>query len=110
MVPASFTVDYDCGVGYTGQVNVVPDVPVTVPNIPVGNTCTVTEIAPAVISGYTWGPITYDPASVVVSDKGGTFKITVGNSITRDRRPFQVAQDLEQPRRRHRARELLRRL
>ena len=36
-------------------------------------------------TGYTWGPITYTPATIVISTKGGTFEIVVGNSITRDR-------------------------
>ena len=44
-----------------------------------------TEVAPAVIPGYTWGTITYSPASVTIDTKGGTFSITVGNRITRDR-------------------------
>ncbi len=84
-VPASFTVNYDCGTGYTGSVSVAPGSPATVNGIPTGNTCTVTEVAPAVIPGYTWGTISYSPASVTIDTKGGTFSITVGNSITRDR-------------------------
>jgi hypothetical protein len=83
-VPASFAVNYDCGVGYTGQVNVSPGSPQTVSGIPTGRTCTVTEVAPAAIPGYTWGTITYTPSSVDISTSGGTFTITVGNSITRD--------------------------
>ncbi len=84
-VPSSFTVNYNCGTGYTGQVSVSPISPATVNNIPTGSTCTVTEVAPAPISGYTWGTVTYTPASVTIDTKGGTFSITVGNSITRDR-------------------------
>jgi len=84
-VPASFTVNYNCGTAYTGQVSVAPGSPATVNGIPTGNTCSVTEVAPAAIANYTWGTITYSPASVVISTKGGTFCITVGNSITRDR-------------------------
>jgi len=49
-----------------------------------GNVCTVTEVAPTPIPGYTWGTITCTPVSVTIDTKGGTFEITVENSITRD--------------------------
>jgi hypothetical protein len=84
-VPASFSVNYNCGTGYIGNVSVAPGSPATVSGIPTGNTCTVTEVAPTPIPNYTWGTITYSPASVIISTKGGTFNITVSNSITRDR-------------------------
>lgn len=93
-LPASFTVDYNCGTGYTGQVSVAPGTPATVNDIPTGSTCTVTEVAPAVVPGYTWGTITYTPASVTISTGGGTFDITVGNSITRDRGSRVLAKSL----------------
>jgi uncharacterized repeat protein (TIGR01451 family) len=83
-VPANFAVNYDCGTGFTGQVNVAPGSPATVNGIPSGRTCSVTEVAPAPIAGYTWGTITYTPASVVIGNNT-TVEITVGNSITRDR-------------------------
>jgi hypothetical protein len=89
-VPASFAVNYDCGTGYTGQVSVAPGSPATVSGIPTGNVCTVTEVAPAAIPGFTWGTITYTPASVTIDTKGGTFEITVGNSITRDRGSLKI--------------------
>jgi hypothetical protein len=84
-VPSSFTVNYDCGTGYTGSKSIAPGSPATVSGIPTGNTCTVTEVAPAAIPNFTWGTITYTPASITIDTKGGTFCITVGNSITRDR-------------------------
>ncbi len=85
-VPATFTANYNCGTGFTGQVTTLsPSTPVTVSGIPTGNTCTVTEVTPTPIPGYTWGTITYTPASVVIATKGASFTITVGNSITRDR-------------------------
>ncbi len=84
-VPANFSVNYNCGTGYTGTVSVSTSTPVTVNGIPTGSTCTVTEVAPAAIAGYTWGAITYTPASVTIATKDGTFEISVGNSITRDR-------------------------
>src|SRR5206468_2567274 len=79
------TVNYDCGGSFTGQVSVSPGSPATVPGIPTGSTCSVTEVTPTAILGYTWGTITYSPTSVSVATKGSTFSITVGNSITRDR-------------------------
>jgi hypothetical protein len=84
-VPTSFSVNYNCGTGYAGNVNVAPGSPATVNGIPTGTGCSVTEVAPAAIPLYTWGTITYSPASVVISTKATTFDITVGNSITRDR-------------------------
>jgi hypothetical protein len=96
-VPANFTVNYDCGTGYTGSVSVAPATPATVNNIPTGSTCSVTEVAPAAIPGYTWGTITYTPASITVDTKGGTFEITVGNSITRDRGSLQILKTLSNP-------------
>ncbi len=93
-VPASFTVNYDCGTGYTGQVSVAPGSPATVNGIPTGSTCTVTEVAPAAIPGYTWGTITYTPASVTIGTKDQTFTITVGNSITRDRGSLQIVKNV----------------
>jgi hypothetical protein len=96
-LPASFTVNYDCGVGYTGQVSVAPGSPATVNGIPTGNSCSVVEVAPAAIPGYTWGTITYTPASVVISTKDSTFSITVGNSITRDRGSLQIVKTLSNP-------------
>ena len=96
-VPASFKVNYDCGAGYTGSVDVAPGSPATVNNIPTGNTCTVTEVAPAAIPNYTWSVISYTPTSVVISTKGGTFGITVGNSITRDPGSLQILKTLSNP-------------
>ncbi|MBK9741229.1 MAG: VWA domain-containing protein [Actinobacteria bacterium] len=93
-VPASFTVNYDCGLGYTGHVSVSPGSPATVGGIPTGSTCTVTEVAPEVIPGFTWGTITYTPASQVITAKGATYGIAVGNSITRDRGSLEISKTL----------------
>lgn len=80
----SFTINYDCGGGITGQVTLAAGASQTISGIPTGSTCTVTEVAPTAITGFTWGTPTYTPASVSIATKGGTFGITVGNSITRD--------------------------
>jgi len=52
-LPTSFTVNYDCGDGYTGQESVAPGSPATVPGIPTGSVCTVTEVAPDPIPDLT---------------------------------------------------------
>jgi hypothetical protein len=102
-VPASFTVNYNCGLdtdgvtALTGSKSVAPGSPATVGGIPTGNTCTVTEVAPSAIPGFTWGTITYTPASIVIGDKVSEFKITVGNSITKDRGTLTIAKTTTNP-------------
>jgi hypothetical protein len=54
----------------------------------------VVETAPAVIPGYTWGTITYTPATIEITTKGGTFGIVVGNSITRDRGSLKITKSV----------------
>ena len=68
--------------------------PATVSGIPTGNTCSVTEVKPADIPGFTWGTITYTPSSIEIKDETSEFKITVGNTITKDRGTFTIAKDL----------------
>jgi uncharacterized repeat protein (TIGR01451 family) len=96
-LPESFAVDYDCGGSYTGQKTVAPGSPATVDGIPTGSTCSVTEVAPAAIPGYTWGPVTYTPASIDVSEKDQAFELTVGNSITRDRGSLRILKTVNNP-------------
>jgi hypothetical protein len=81
-VPASYSVNYDCGVGYTGSRSVTTSLDATVTGIPTGNTCTVTEVAPSPISGYTWSTAGYTPVSQVMAAGGKT--ITVTNTLTAD--------------------------
>ena len=69
----------------------------TISGIPTGNTCSVVETAPAAITGYTWGTATYTPSSIVISTKGGTFEIVVGNSITRDLGNFKITKTTSNP-------------
>ena len=82
-VPASFTVNYDCGTGYTGSVPVAAGGSATVSNIPTGRSCTVSEATLTPIAGYTWGTpaITGSPATI---GKNTTVDVTVANSISRD--------------------------
>ena len=72
VVPSSFTVNYDCGTGYTGSRSVSTSTPATVTGIPTGNSCTVTEVAPAAIGGFTWAAPTYSPSSIVINSTSGT--------------------------------------
>ncbi|HEY9075186.1 MAG TPA: DUF5979 domain-containing protein, partial [Anaerolineaceae bacterium] len=90
MLPAAFSGTYDCGTGYTGNWSVANGGSQTINNIPVGNTCTVSETAPAAIPGYTWAAATYEPTSVVISTKEQTFEIVVKNAVTRDRGSLEV--------------------
>src|SRR4029079_7345913 len=66
-IQSSFTVNYNCGGSYTGQVSVAPGSPATVNGIPTGSSCSVTEVAPTAIPNFTWGTITYTPASITIS-------------------------------------------
>ncbi len=84
-LPAAFTGSYNCGTGYTGTWSVAAGASQTVSGIPTGNVCSVVETPPAPITGYTWGTITYTPATITILAKAGTYEIVVGNSITRDR-------------------------
>ncbi len=98
--PTLFVVNYDCGVdangaALTGSRNVPANGSASVSGIPTGNTCSVTEVAPDAIPGYTWQqPITYSPASIEIEDETGEFLITVGNTITKDRGTFTIAKSL----------------
>jgi uncharacterized repeat protein (TIGR01451 family) len=101
-VPASFSMNYDCGVDtngspLTGQRSVASNGSATVIGIPTGNTCAVTEVTPAPIAGFTWAAPTYSSVSIVIGSTGGTFTVTVQNSITRDRGTFTIAKTTNNP-------------
>ncbi len=96
-LPAAFSGTYNCGTGYTGNWSVANGASQTINNIPTGNSCTVSETAPAPITGYTWGAVTYTPTSITISAKDGTFEIVVGNSITRDLGNFKITKTTTNP-------------
>src|SRR5262249_3397552 len=96
-VPASFSVNYDCGNGLTGNVSVTTSTDPTVPGIPAGSTCTFSELAPDPIPGYTWAPASYSPSSITIGSTSGTFAITVNNTITRDTGTLTIAKGLFNP-------------
>ena len=78
-LPAAFTGSYNCGTGYTGTWSVANGGSQTINGIPTGNSCSVTEDTLAPISGYTWGTPVFNPVSVTISTKAGTFEIAVTN-------------------------------
>jgi hypothetical protein len=80
--PAHYTIDYNCGTGYTGSVSVAAGSSQTVTGIPSGSKCTITEPPLPGISGYNWATpaIAGSPASITT---GGTASVTVTNSITK---------------------------
>ena len=47
-----FTINYDCGTGYTGSVSVAAGSSQTVSGIPTGTSCTVSETLPTAPTGY----------------------------------------------------------
>ncbi len=97
ILPAAFTGTYDCGTGYTGSWSVADGASQTISGIPTGNVCSVAETAPVAIPGFTWGAANYTPATIVISTKGDTFEIVVGNSITRDRGSFKITKTTSNP-------------
>jgi peptidoglycan/xylan/chitin deacetylase (PgdA/CDA1 family) len=80
-LPSSYAVSYDCGGGHTGQTTIAPGSPATVPDIPAGSVCTVTETTPDPIASYTWATPTYTPSSVTIS-ASTTSRVTVANAIS----------------------------
>ena len=62
-----------------------------------GNTCTITEVAPTPIAGYTWAAVTYDPQSVLIGEKDGTFTVKAVNSILKDRGTLKIMKSLSNP-------------
>jgi hypothetical protein len=69
----TFSGSYDCGTGFSGPFSgLTPTAPVTIPNIPVGRSCTVTETTPTgglVDSSYAWDVTgTVNPAAVTIAN------------------------------------------
>jgi hypothetical protein len=83
-LPASFTIDYDCGTGHKGSVQLPAGGSAVVRDIPIGNTCTVAEKTPAAVDGYAWDNPVITPPSVLISNAGGKYEVAVANSIKRN--------------------------
>jgi len=100
-VQATFSVTYTCTMDgqdtITGTVNVADGTPTSVPNIPTGYSCSISEATPTPVPGYTWDAPTYSPRSIVVSTKGGTFTLGVTNRITRDLGSLKIEKTLSNP-------------
>ena len=80
-----FTIDYDCGTGFTGTVSVSAGGSSTVNDIPTGTQCTVSETPPTPPNGYTFGTPTFSPsATVTITTKAATVEVTTNNTLTRD--------------------------
>ncbi|MBN9177720.1 MAG: DUF11 domain-containing protein [Microbacterium sp.] len=83
----TFAGNYDCGTGNTGQFSTLTTTtPVTIPNIPVGRSCTVTETTPTgglVDTSYAWDVTgTVNPTSVTIAN-GQTAILNITNKTKR---------------------------
>ena len=92
LAPATFNVNYNCGVGFTGLTSIATGPGTVVAGIPTGNTCTVTEVPPSPVTGYTWSAASYDPVSQVMAAGGKT--ITVTNTLTADTGSLKITKTL----------------
>ena len=82
-----FTISYDCGAGFTGSVTVNAGSSQTVPGIPTGTSCTVSEpTLPTAPAGYSFGTPTFDPSATVTipAGNGSSVTVTTNNTLTRD--------------------------
>ncbi len=74
----TFTVDYNCGNGVTGTVDVtLAGAASTVSNIPAGSRCNLTEQNPGTIPGVVFGQPTFTPASPILVPGGGQPPVAV---------------------------------
>ena len=80
-----FTIHYDCGTGFTGDVTVDAGSSQTVSSIPTGTSCTVSEpTLPSAPAGYSFGTPTFSPsATVTIPDgSGSSVTVTTNNTLT----------------------------
>ena len=84
-----FTIDYDCdGTEYDGSESVTAGSSETVPGIPTGTWCTISETPPTPPAGYSFGTPTYTESSgdtdddgIVVIGNGTTVTVTTNNTL-----------------------------
>jgi hypothetical protein len=83
-----FTIHYDCGTSYTGDVTITVGTDQTVSDLLSGSVCTVTEPnLPTPPAGYSFGDPTFDPTTGTVTipnDQGGSVTVTTNNSLTQN--------------------------
>jgi Domain of unknown function (DUF5979) len=77
-----FTIAYDCGTGFSGTKSVTPGSFQTVPDIPWGRSCTVSETVPTAPTGYSFGTPTFSPSATVEIGNGTTVEVTTNNTLT----------------------------
>lgn len=78
----NFTVRYDCGAPFAGEVTVGDGATVAVPNLPAQAACAVQEVSPAeglLAPGYDWGGPTWSPGPVATVPANGSVTLTVTN-------------------------------
>ncbi|HHW82943.1 MAG TPA: hypothetical protein GX743_03850, partial [Actinomycetales bacterium] len=88
-----FEVTIDCGDGHSYTRTITDSQGVTINNLPVGRTCTVTETQPTgdlTNSSYYWGTPTYAPATATIT-AGETATVTVTNPIGQNLGSLQIS-------------------
>jgi parallel beta-helix repeat protein len=91
----TFDIDYDCGGAYAGSFQLEGGQDTTIPGIPVGSTCTVSEPSqPAAPAGYSWSVvITGSPTAAISANQ--TESVTVANSLTRDTGSLKITKTVD---------------
>jgi hypothetical protein len=90
-----FTINYNCGTGYTGSVSVNAGSSQTVNGIPSGSVCTISETLPAAPDGYTFGTPTFSPSNTVTIGEGTTITVTTNNSLSRDQGYLKISKTFD---------------
>ncbi len=87
-----FTIHYNCGGSFVGDKSVFVGGFATVPNIPSGTSCTVSETPPTAPTGYSFDTPTFSPSATVTIPAGSGSSITVitNNTLTRDQGYFKI--------------------
>jgi Domain of unknown function (DUF5979) len=77
---------WDCGTFGSGDKTVAAGSSATVPNIPTGTSCTVSEPTLPTVTGYSFGTPTFSPGATVTIPygNGSSVTVTTNNTLTRD--------------------------
>lgn len=79
-----FKIHYDCGAFGSGDVEVSVGAPATVPGIPTGTSCTISEPALPDLPGWVFGAPTFTPsATVTIAARNTVYEVTTHNSLER---------------------------
>ena len=84
--PARSTIHYNCGGSIVGDKSVFAGGFATVPNIPSGTSCTVSETPPTAPSRHSFGTPTFSPSATetIPAGSGSSVTVTTKNTLTRD--------------------------